>query len=79
MIRLLQWLFSSMSLERKCLLLFFSALLVLMSSLFSLFKRWATARQKTTCQRAIDHSVHELFLIHSNTLWKTTAIANSVQ
>ncbi len=70
MIRLLQWLFSSMGLERKCLLLFFSALLVLMFVAFfvvqTLGKRLV---EKTTRQRASDHSAHELMLIHSNTLW----------
>tara|TARA_R110002049_G_scaffold4601_5_gene32362 strand:- start:508521 stop:510389 length:1869 start_codon:yes stop_codon:yes gene_type:complete len=70
MIRLLQWLFSSMSLERKCLLLFFSALLVLMFIAFFVVQTLGKGLVKnTTRQRASDYSALELMQIHSNTLW----------
>jgi signal transduction histidine kinase len=70
MIRLLQGLFSSMSLERKCLLLFFSSLLVLMFGAFFVVQTLGKGLVKnTTRQRARDYHAAELMMIHSDALW----------
>ena len=66
MIRLLQGLLSSMSLERKCLLLFFSALLLLMFGAFFVVQTLGQRLVKnTTRQWARDYSAAELMMIHS--------------
>lgn len=66
MLRFIQSLFSSMSLERKCLLFFGSALVVLMCGafcmVFLLADRWVSS---TTQQQARDAAATEMMLIHA--------------
>ena len=65
MIRLLQGLFASMSLERKCLLFFGSALSVLMCCAFFVVQKLGKELVKnTTRQRAQDYGAAELAMIH---------------
>ena len=70
MIRFFQGLFSSMSLERKCLLFFGSALLVLMSGAFLVVEMLGRRLvENTTLTRARDYSDAEMYRIHSRALW----------
>ncbi len=70
MIRLLQGLFASMSLERKCLLFFGSALSILMCGAFFVVQVLGKRLVKnTTRQRAQDYGAAELMLIHANAVW----------
>lgn len=70
MFRFIKGVFASMSLERKCLLFFGSAILVLMCAAFFvvqlLAKRLVT---NTTQQRARDYAAAELYLLHSDAEW----------
>ena len=70
MIRLLQGLFASMSLERKCLLFFGSALLVLMFGAFLVVEKLATRLViNTTRTRARDFSAAEVLRLHDDAIW----------
>lgn len=70
MIRLLQGLFASMSLERKCLLFFGSALSVLMCCAFFVVQKLGKELVKdTTRQRAQDYGAAELTMIHADAAW----------
>jgi two-component system sensor histidine kinase BarA len=70
MIRLLQGLFSSMSLERKCLLFFGSALMVLMFGAFLVVEKLGRELVKnTTRTRARDFSAAEVLRIHEDAIW----------
>ena len=72
MFRLLQGLFSSMSLERKCLLFFGSALTVLMCIAFWVVRTLGNQLvQRTTQQRAQDLADGEIMLRHSKA-WSHT-------
>ncbi|MEL6110167.1 MAG: histidine kinase dimerization/phospho-acceptor domain-containing protein, partial [Planctomycetota bacterium] len=72
MFRLLQSLFSSMSLERKCLLFFGSALTVLMFGAFLIVRTLGNQLvQRTTEQQARDLADFELMLRHSEA-WSQT-------
>ncbi|QDT13694.1 sensor histidine kinase [Planctomycetes bacterium K23_9] len=87
MFRLLQGLFASMSLERKCLLFFGSALSVLMCGAFFVVQKLGKELVKnTTRQRAQDYGAAELTMIHANSAWanglnedSSTTIGNKVQ
>ncbi len=69
MFRLLQSLIASMSLERKCLLFFGSALLVLMFGAFAVVQALARGLVlNTTKQRALDFKPHALMNIHEKAL-----------
>ena len=71
MIRFFQGLFASMSLERKCLLFFGSALLVLMSGAFLVME--VLSRRlviNTTLTRARDYSDAEMYRLHSRAIWE---------
>ncbi len=70
MFRLVQGMFASMSLERKSLLFFGSALLVLMGIAFWIVQLLANSIVKEgTRQRARDFSDAELMRIHSEVVW----------
>lgn len=70
MIRLLQGLFASMSLERKCLLFFGSALSVLMCCAFFVVQKLGKELVKnTTRQRAQDYGAGALDRIHADAEW----------
>lgn len=70
MIRLLQGLFASMSLERKCLLFFGSALMVLMFGAFLVVEKLGRELVKnTTRTRARDFSAAEVLRIHDDAIW----------
>ncbi len=72
MIRLLQSLFASMSLERKCLLFFGSALMVLMFGAFLVVEKLGRELVKnTTRQRARDFSAAEILRLHEDAIWST--------
>jgi signal transduction histidine kinase len=87
MIRLLQSLFASMSLERKCLLFFGSALSVLMCCAFFVVQKLGKELVKnTTRQRAQDYGAAELAMIHADATWSShlsdesaSAITSNVQ
>ncbi len=67
MFRLVQGLFASMSLERKCLLFFGSALSILMCGAFFVVQILGKRLVKnTTRQRAQDYGAAELMLIHAD-------------
>ncbi|TWU57025.1 Signal transduction histidine-protein kinase BarA [Rubripirellula tenax] len=70
MIRLLQGLFSSMSLERKCLLFFGSALMVLMFGAFLVVEMLGQKLVKnTTRTRARDFYAAEVLRLHNDAIW----------
>jgi signal transduction histidine kinase len=70
MIRLVQRLFSSMSLERKCLLFFGSAFTLLMCGAFLVVQTLGNRLvQRTTLQRAQDLADQHLVLLHSDAVW----------
>ncbi|MEM8667181.1 MAG: ATP-binding protein [Planctomycetota bacterium] len=70
MIRLIQSLFASMSLERKCLLFFGSALMVLMFGAFLVVEKLGRELVKnTTRTRARDFSASEVLRIHEDAIW----------
>ena len=74
MIRFFQGLFASMSLERKCLLFFGSALLILMSGAFLVME--VLSRRlviNTTRTRARDYSDAEMYRLHSRAIWEGDA------
>jgi len=72
MIRLLQGLFSSMSLERKTLLFFGSALIVLMFGAFLVVEKLGRELVKnTTRTRARDFSAAEVLRIHHDAIWSS--------
>lgn len=71
MLRIVQGLFSSMSLERKCLLFFGSALVVLMCGAFCvvlvLADRWVS---RTSQQQARDAAATEMMLLHAEAMYR---------
>ncbi|TWT91484.1 sensor histidine kinase [Neorhodopirellula pilleata] len=70
MLRFLQSLFSSMSLERKCLLFFGSALVVLMCGAFCVVLLLADGFvSMTTQQQARDAAATEMMLLHANAIY----------
>ena len=70
MIRFLQGLIASMSLERKCLLFFGSALMVLMFGAFFVVQKVGRELVKnTTRTRARDFSAAEVLRIHDAAIW----------
>lgn len=70
MIRLLNGLFSSMSLERKCLLFFGSALMVLMFGAFLVIEVLGQRLvQNTTQTRARDFYATEVLRLHNDAIW----------
>ncbi|TWU58039.1 sensor histidine kinase [Rubripirellula reticaptiva] len=72
MIRLLQGLFASMSLERKCLLFFGSALMVLMFGAFLVIEILGQKLVKnTTRTRARDFYAAEVERLHSDAIWSS--------
>ena len=72
MTRLLQGLFASMSLERKCLLFFGSALMVLMFGAFLVVEKLGRELvQQTTQQHAKDFAAIQLLLLHDDAIWST--------
>ncbi|KAA5542235.1 HAMP domain-containing protein [Roseiconus nitratireducens] len=74
MFRLVQGLFSSMSLERKCLLFFGSAFTVLMCGAFLVVQTLGNRLvQGTTQQRAQDLADDQLMLLHSDAIWSRTS------
>lgn len=71
MLRFLQSLFSSMSLERKCLLFFGSALVVLMCGAFGVVLLIADGFvSMTTQQQARDAAATEMMLLHANAIYQ---------
>ena len=72
MTRLLQGLFASMSLERKCLLFFGSALMVLMFGAFLVVEKLGRELVKnTTRQHAKDFAAIQLLLLHDDAVWSS--------
>ncbi|WP_345327175.1 sensor histidine kinase [Novipirellula rosea] len=72
MFRFIKSVFASMSLERKCLLFFGSALLVLMCAAFFVVQLLAKSLvTNTTRQRARDYAAAELMMIHSDAQWSS--------
>ncbi len=70
MIRFLQGLIASMSLERKCLLFFGSALMVLMFGAFFVVQKVGRELVKnTTRTRARDFSAAEVLRLHDDVFW----------
>lgn len=70
MIRLLQGLFASMSLERKCLLFFGSALILLMFGAFLVVEKLGRELVKNTIRtRARDFSAAERHRRHADAIW----------
>ncbi|MDA9858650.1 ATP-binding protein [Rubripirellula sp.] len=70
MIRLLKGLFASMSLERKCLLFFGSALMILMFGAFLVVEKLGRELVKnTTRTRARDFSAAEVLRVHEDAIW----------
>lgn len=79
MIRLIQGLFASMSLERKCLLFFCVALSALMCCAFFVVQKLGKELVKnTTQQRARDYGDAELMLIHCEAIWSQVASERSM-
>lgn len=71
MLRFFQSLFSSMSLERKCLLFFGSALVVLMCGAFCVVLLLADRFVRmTTQQQARDVAATEMMLLHANAIYQ---------
>ncbi len=80
MIRLIQGLFASMSLERKCLLFFGSALMVLMFGAFLVVEKLGRELVKnTTRTRARDFSAAEVLRIHTDATWESGQSADQVE
>ncbi|WP_442510737.1 sensor histidine kinase [Novipirellula sp. SH528] len=80
MFRFIKSVFASMSLERKCLLFFGSALLVLMCAAFFVVQLLAKSLvTNTTRQRARDYAAAELMMIHSDAQWSAALPADVVQ
>ncbi|MFK8112434.1 MAG: ATP-binding protein [Rubripirellula sp.] len=79
MIRLLQGLFASMSLERKCLLFFGSALILLMFGAFLVVEKLGRELVKNTIRtRARDFSAAERHRRHADAIWASDlAVENS--
>ena len=72
MLRFIPRLFASMSLERKCLLFFGSALMVLMFGAFLVVEKLGRELVKnTTRTRARDFSAAEVLRIHSDATWSS--------
>ena len=70
MTRMLKGLFASMSLERKCLLFFGSALMVLMLGAFAVVEKLGRELVlNTTRQRAKDFAAIQLLLLHDDAVW----------
>ena len=79
MIRLLQGLFASMSLERKCLLFFGSALMVLMFGAFLVVEKLGRELVKnTTRTRARDFSAAAVLRLHDDAIWSSNQPADEV-
>ncbi|WP_145220454.1 ATP-binding protein [Stieleria sp.] len=79
MFRLVQGLFSSMSLERKCLLFFGSAFTLLMCGAFLVVQTLGNRLvQRTTQQRAQDLADAELMLLHSDAKWAQTSSPEAI-
>lgn len=80
MIRFFQGLFASMSLERKCLLFFGSALLVLMFGAFLVVELLGRRLvENTTLTRASDYIDAEMYRIHSRSIWAADYDPQSLQ
>ena len=80
MFRLLQGLFASMSLERKCLLFFGSALMVLMFGAFLVVEKLGRELVKnTTRTRARDFSAAEVLRIHADATWSIGQSADEIE
>lgn len=80
MFRLVQGLFSSMSLERKCLLFFGSAFTLLMCGAFLVVQTLGNRLvQRTTQQRAQDMADNEWYVHHINAQWKQTSTAATIE
>ncbi len=80
MIRLFRGLFASMSLERKCLLFFGSALMVLMFGAFLVVERVGRMLVKnTTKTRARDFSDAEVLRLHDDAIWSDRQAPEEVQ
>ncbi|GAA5505298.1 sensor histidine kinase RcsC [Novipirellula caenicola] len=80
MFRFIKSVFASMSLERKCLLFFGSALLVLMCAAFFVVQLLAKSLvTNTTRQRARDYAAAELMMIHSDAQWSSALPEDVVQ
>ena len=80
MIRLLQGLFASMSLERKCLLFFGSALMILMFGAFLVVGVLGRELVKnTTRTRARDFSAAEVLRLHDDAIWSTDQTPDQVE
>ena len=72
MLRFIPRLFASMSLERKCLLFFGSALMILMFGAFLVVEKLGRELVKnTTRTRARDFSAAEVLRIHSDATWSS--------
>lgn len=79
MFRLVQGLFSSMSLERKCLLFFGSAFTLLMCGAFLVVQTLGNRLvQRTTQQRAQDLADGELKLLHNDAKWAQTSTQKAI-
>jgi signal transduction histidine kinase len=79
MFRLLRDLFSSMSLERKCLLFFGSALIALMCGAFCVVLLLANRLVRVnTSTRAQDFGAAELYRLHNNAAWSQVAQPGAV-
>ncbi len=80
MFRLVQGLFSSMSLERKCLLFFGSAFTLLMCGAFLVVQTLGNRLvQRTAQQRAQDLADGELEKLHINARWKQFSTAEAIE
>jgi signal transduction histidine kinase len=80
MIKLLRGLFASMSLERKCLLFFGSALMVLMFGAFLVVEKLGRELVKnTTRTRARDFSAAEVLRLHDDAIWSAGQSGNEVE
>ena len=78
MIRFFQGLVASMSLERKCLLFFLSALMLLMFGAFLVVQKVGQELVKnTTRTRARDFSAAELMRIHEQAVWSQESESDS--
>jgi len=80
MFRLVQGLFSSMSLERKCLLFFGSAFTVLMCGAFLVVRTLGNRLvQGQTQQRAQDLADMHLMELHSDKIWSRTSSREALE
>ncbi|QEF96423.1 Signal transduction histidine-protein kinase BarA [Stieleria maiorica] len=79
MFRVVQGLFSSMSLERKCLLFFGSAFTLLMCGAFLVVQTLGNRLVlRTTQQRAQDLADAQLMLLHSDAKWAQTSSPEAI-